>query len=114
MFYSVKVPRVFFVDHLSRCLSRDVVTRSTSRGVVVDLEGREVADLLSDADYWSTEWVDWDSPAAFGFGSSARATANAIRKQFDAATLEQFRNEWREYVEYRQSLPPRVHKGLES
>lgn len=94
MFYSVKVPRVFFGDHCSRCLSRDVVTRSTSKGLTVELEGREVADLLSDADYWSTEWVDYDSPSALGLGSSARATVNAIRKQFDAATLERFSQEW--------------------
>jgi hypothetical protein len=97
MFYSVKVPRVFFEDHSSRCLSRSVETRSTSRGVVVDLEGREVADLLSDADYWSTEWVGYDSPSALGLGSSARATVKAIRRQFDAETLEQFNREWTEF-----------------
>ena len=97
MFYSVKVPRVFFEDHSSRCLSRSVETRSTSRGVVVDLEGREVADLLSDADYWSTEWIDYDSPSALGLGSSARATVKAIRRQFDAETLEQFNREWTEF-----------------
>ena len=96
MFYSVKVPRVFFEDHSSRCLSRSVETRSTSRGVV-DLEGREVADLLSDADYWSTEWVGYDSPSALGLGSSARATVKAIRRQFDAETLEQFNREWTEF-----------------
>ena len=97
MFYSVKVPRVFFEDHSSRCIGRDVVSRSTSRGIVVELEGREVADLLSDADYWSTEWVDYDSPSALGLGSSARATVKAIRKQFDEVTLEQFDVEWRSF-----------------
>ena len=97
MFYSVKVPRVFFEDHSSRCIGRDVVSRSTSRGIVVELEGREVADLLSDADYWSTEWVDYDSPSALGLGSSARATVKAIRKQFDEVTLEQFCQEWRAF-----------------
>ena len=97
MMYSLTVPRVFFFDHLSRCTTRDVVARSTSRGVVVELEGFEVVDLLSDADYWSTEWVGYDSPSALGLWSSARATVKAIRRQFDAETLEQFRNEWRAF-----------------
>jgi hypothetical protein len=74
-----------------------VVRRASGKGLLVDLEGREVADLLSDADYWSTEWVEYDSPSALGLGSSARATVKAIRKQFDAGTLEQFNREWTEF-----------------
>ena len=97
MFYSVRVPRVFFEDHSSRCISRSVETRSTSKGLTVELEGREVADLLSDAEYWATEWPELGQVEGFGLGSSARATVKAIRKQFDAATLEQFSREWIEF-----------------
>jgi hypothetical protein len=86
---------VFFVDHLSRCITRDVETRSTSKGITADLEGFEVAELLSDAGYWSTEWVQCGDPSLVGFGSSARATLTAIRRQFDASQLEQFHEEWR-------------------
>jgi hypothetical protein len=97
MTYAVKLPRVFFFDHESRCIGRDVETRSTSKGITAELEGREVADLLSDAEYWSTEWTEYDSPSALGLGSSARATAAAIRRQFDADTLAAFYVEWDQY-----------------
>ena len=96
MSYSVRVPRVFYGDHEGRCITREVVARSTSKGLTIELEGHEVANLLSDADYWATEWPELGQVEGFGLGSSARATAAAIRKQFDAATLEGFRIEWRE------------------
>jgi hypothetical protein len=94
MMHSVKVPRVFFFDHSSRCIGGDVVTRASGKGLLVELEGRQIADLLNDAEYWSTEWVEYDSPAALGLGSSARATVKAIRRQFDAVTLDAFHVEW--------------------
>jgi len=95
--YSVKLPRAFFADHASRCITRDVVTRSTSKGIIVDLEAREVANLLNDADHWSTEWRELGQAEGFGLGSSARATAAAIRRQFDAETREEFRQEWHKF-----------------
>ena len=93
--YWVRVGRVFWLDHASRCSDREVLWKSPGGSRFVELEGREIANLLSDADYWSSEWVEMGREG-FGLGSSARATATAIRKQFDAATLEQFAVEWRE------------------
>lgn len=91
--YWVRVSKTFWLDHASRCVTREVEIKSIEGVRYVELEGFEVANLLSDADHWRTEWRaagrEW-----IGLGQAARFTCRIIRGQFDPEDLEQFRNEW--------------------
>ena len=106
--YWVRQSRTFWRDHSSRCVSRSVAEKSSAGLLYVELEGFEVANLLSDADHWRTEWraagKEW-----IGLGQAARFTCRTIRGQFDPEELEGFAAEWREIEEAAQAA--RVEGG---
>lgn len=94
--YWVQVTYSFWADHASRCMTRDYATFKY-HGMIkqVELEGFEIANLLSDADYYASEWREMGREC-IGLGRSARVQAERIRKQFRAYELEDFAVEWRE------------------
>lgn len=73
----LRLPTVFFDDHLARELPTPEVLVRTRTHVYVWPTDIHLGELLSDAEYYA----DPNGPdMSLGFKSSARATANAIRK----------------------------------
>ena len=84
--YTISVPPVFWADHAARCVERDVqIAKGKSGRIVIELTGDEIADLHSDADYYSCP--DGLDPDCMGLVRSARATLKAIEQQVDIAPL---------------------------
>lgn len=74
----IKLPSRFFVDHMERDLDTPVVVKETQTHVWVNLDDPAMAELESDAEYYS-DHTGFDR-AYFGLCASARATLNAIKK----------------------------------
>jgi hypothetical protein len=93
--FTLKIPKVFIEDHEGRGLilypyeqSNDPyaepwVVKYMKRHVVVRLHVEDALELISDADYYSTEWVHMGGVGSdfAGLGSSARATKAAVHRQ---------------------------------
>lgn len=93
--YTISIPPVFWADHAYRCVERDVPTTKGKGGrIIVELTGDEIADLHSDADYYS--YSDDLDPECMGLVRSARATRKAIEEQVDIKPL---RRQWRKNQE---------------
>jgi hypothetical protein len=84
--FTLKVPTRFFDDHVSRgCViysgEKDAyVVQKTKTFYVVRLNEADAIDLISDADYYSTEWTQMDK-SFFGLGRSAVATKKVVYQQ---------------------------------
>lgn len=78
----LKIPQVFFDDHVSRGLVSTTdtpITKTLSKHYVVVLTTNDTLELISDALHYTTPGMfEWDYQYLV---SSARATLNAIRKQ---------------------------------
>jgi len=78
---SIKIPSTFYFDHVNRDLSKGTVLKEYANGkVIVEMNDEEIADLLSDAEYYS-EGVDYAEIK--GLQSSAKATVRAINDQVE-------------------------------
>lgn len=75
-----KVPPTFYEDHVSRDLAGGRVVKRTARAVTVDLDAEEYADLLDDAEHYSTAVRDMGREYA-GLQASARATVRALQEK---------------------------------
>ena len=84
--YELKIPQRFFDDHASRgCViysgEKDCYLIQKSKTFyLVHLTEEDAIDLLSDADYYSTEWTQMDK-SFFGVGMSAKATKKIVYEQ---------------------------------
>lgn len=78
---SVKIPRRFYDDHTERELPAPGILKSTRTHYWIDALSPDLAELLEDAEFYSSDAIDAAAfPELFGLKSSARATAAAIRK----------------------------------
>jgi hypothetical protein len=90
MKYTLKVSKTFFDDHQDRGLitssgegqkeSAEYVIRSTKTHRLVCLSESDAIELLSDAEYYSTEWR-YMGPEYFGLGRSAVSTMKTVATQ---------------------------------
>lgn len=73
----VKVPKVFFDDHVDRDLAtRELIVDENAAHYTIRLNQEAFNELRSDAHYYSAAW-QFD-PGCFGLCSSARATARRL------------------------------------
>ena len=80
---SIKIPSTFYFDHVNRDLSKGIIIKEYASGkVLVEMNDEEIADLLSDAEYYA-EGVDYQELK--GLQSSAKATVRAINDQVEWA-----------------------------
>lgn len=75
----VKLPPVFYFDHVSRELPAGRVLRETKRDVLVELTLREYDELLSDAQHYAQGWQF--GPELFGLSRSAAATVKRLMSE---------------------------------
>ena len=79
---TVTVPFTFWDDHLQReCVDDHYEAVRKGNRITVTLSDRDLADLLSDADYYA------DDPEFDALGKSARRTKNALIKQIGLESL---------------------------
>lgn len=82
---TLKLPPAFWWDHHSRDLPEEGysrLVRATKRAVWVELDAAAIADLRSDAVYYSDPSIAADMQLV-GLASSARATLRAIDAQLE-------------------------------
>ena len=81
----IKLPKRFFQDHQERDLDTPTVVKENSRNVWVNANDPHLAELKSDADYYSLMW-DMGSfdKWLIGIARSAKATVEAIEKSTGA------------------------------
>jgi hypothetical protein len=79
----LELPKAFYADHVSRDLPGGEEVSQTARKVTVLMSAEEVAELLSDAEHYTTE-ARHMGPEYFGLGRSAAATVRAINEQITA------------------------------
>lgn len=84
---TLRLPRTFYDDHVARDLPGGIVHNATKSHVHVTLDPLELAELLSDARHYASEWKFMGREFA-GLGASARATVRVIEAEL-AATLEE-------------------------
>ena len=77
---TVKVPKVFYIDHRERDLDAGTVIHETARHFTVEADLADLAEMLSDAEHYAWLGTAELGQESFGLVSSARATAKAIRK----------------------------------
>lgn len=92
---NMKIPKVFFSDHVHRCLTvtyrieelgrETVVIKETKQHYYVSLTKEEFDDLFSDADYYSEMYSTGEFREEFGLVRSAVATLKAMTKTLVAA-----------------------------
>jgi hypothetical protein len=84
--YKLKIAKRFFDDHASRgCViysgeKDEYLVEKSKTFYLVCLDEADAIDLLSDADYYSTEWRQMDK-SFFGLGMSAKATKKVVYEQ---------------------------------
>lgn len=84
--HTIKVPKAFWDDHLQReCVDDTYEVRELKWHFVLTLSERDLLDLYQDAWFYASE-SDLDFEL-MGLKSSARATRNAIAKQFGLEAL---------------------------
>lgn len=86
--YTFKIGQKFLDDHLHRALAEqsggyDCIKSKTKTHYVIELTLEDALDLVSDSDYYSTEWVEMGRDF-FGLGMSAIATRKTMAKQLVA------------------------------
>jgi len=87
--FTLNIPKRFFEDHEARDLVNEsgeretYIIKETKKRFIVQLSTADAEELLSDADYYSTEWVYMDSDF-FGLGMSAKATKKTVYEQMIA------------------------------
>lgn len=75
----LKLPKRFFEDHRERDLDTPIVVKQNSSYVWVDQSDPHLAELKSDADYYSDMWdIGGFDKWLFGICRSAKATVKAI------------------------------------
>lgn len=75
---TVKIPPVFYFDHLAReCGKSGVIVKSMKSYLIVDLDEVAFEDLRSDASYYY-ECADQFDPPMRGLAASAKATLRAL------------------------------------
>jgi len=72
-----RIPTVFFTDHSERDLPTPTVHGTKAGGYLIRLDDPATAELLDDAEHYADPY---GPDGGLGLRSSARATANAIRK----------------------------------
>ena len=72
----IRISRGFYYDHRYRDLDTPVALRSTKRHVWIDPSDPALAELLSDAKFYSDPFGFY--PEYFGLCMSARATVKSI------------------------------------
>ena len=110
--YRIDVPSNFWDDHADRCDSQAVVVKKLAKTIRLDITGAEIADLLSDADYYADFHGD-DRQEHFGIVNSAQATGRHVRKQFTADQLAAFSVEFREQEKARSAALKASPKAIE-
>lgn len=74
----IKIPRRFYDDHCERDLEAPNVVRKTKRHYYIDGTSPHLAELLSDAEYYASEFgPDWADGGPIRM--SAKATVKALR-----------------------------------
>lgn len=87
---TLALPTVFFNDHVSRDLVSSsgaydqYVVGHKAKKIVVSLSVADALELLSDAEHYSDPEMGWEWELQY-LVSSARATVNAINKQWPTA-----------------------------
>lgn len=84
---SVKVPKVFWSDHVDRgCIKDGFLWKELTKHYVLHLTPRDLIELLDDAHHYCSSAADygWDMQWLV---SSARATKRAIIKQIGTEKL---------------------------
>ena len=76
----IRIPKRFYDDHAERDLRSPAIVKETARHYWIAAD-QNLTELLSDAEFYRD--VPPDLPGYFGLVSSARATANAIRRYLD-------------------------------
>lgn len=77
----IRLPHMFYQDHVDRGLEAPSAIKWTTNHVFVYDDAPGLTDLLSDADFYADAYGPGAGmPEYFGLKSSARATARAIRK----------------------------------
>jgi hypothetical protein len=95
--WQLDVPAHFWDDHADRCgfEGRELQRLRQGSMVRLDISGDSIADLYSDADYYSSFTGD-DYVDNRGIVQSARATLRHLRKRFSDRDLQAFTEMWRE------------------
>lgn len=79
--HEIWLPRKFLIDHMERDLPYGEIINDGKRGFLVRCNDDELAELLSDADYYSDcASPGWDITNALAIQSSARATVQRINR----------------------------------
>ena len=76
---TVKVPKRFYDDHVSRDLLAGNVLRSSGAYYVVEMDDETFKDLMSDADYYATMPPGEMDSSYRGLIQSAQATVRALK-----------------------------------
>ena len=88
--YTFKIGQKFLDDHLYRDLAEqsggyDCIKSKTKTHYTIELTLEDALDLVSDSDYYSTEWRQMGfGRDFFGLGMSAMATRKTMAKQLVA------------------------------
>lgn len=82
----VRIPVVFYEDHLDRVLPTPTVIKSTKRNVWIDLNDPCTAELLDDAEYYAGP--GGPDNCSRGLVASARATVRAIKAAQESGRSE--------------------------
>lgn len=76
----VRIPRVFYDDHVDRDLPAPPVLRETKRHYFIDDEHPDIFELRDDAAHYSDATTWGYGIELGGLERSARATLNALRE----------------------------------
>lgn len=77
---TIRLPRLFFDDHLSRGCPTPETTRETARFVWVDGDDLALGDLYNDAEYYENAGSEgWDDGLGY-LGAAARRLLVVLRK----------------------------------
>lgn len=75
----VRIPKVFYDDHVGRELPAPKILRVLARQYEIDADSSEAQELLEDAEHYS-DVTTWGNGIEYGgIERSARATARIIR-----------------------------------
>jgi hypothetical protein len=85
-FIELKVPKIFFTDHRKRgCVEysgnpEQYIVNENKVRITVRLDPRDVAELMSDAEYYGSKY-GFDRSVTPDICSSATSTVNALMRQ---------------------------------
>lgn len=84
--YTITMGPAFYEDHISRECIEGRLIKQTKKAVTVEFDACGIADLLSDARYYS-DCVSEMGPEMLGVQTSARAVVKKIRAQWGPEEL---------------------------